>query len=201
MTGYERTIEMRRLLLAVLMLSVFAGCSKQQGMEGASPSQGSNRNSVRARQTAPETHSNLNAAEVEARLENLALRIPGVQSANCVLYGKTAVVGIDVKQDMDRAKIGTIKYSVAEALRKDPYGVNAFVTADMDLDQRLRNIRDNVRNGRPIVGFAEEMADIIGRIIPQLPGDTFQQDTMPGASKDAVQSGTNDYANNQSPTK
>ncbi|MNR16903.1 Sporulation lipoprotein [compost metagenome] len=64
-----------------------------------------------------------------------------------------------------------MKYSVAEALKKDPYGVNAIVTADMDLDQRLRNIRDNIQAGRPIQGFAEQMADIVGRVMPQLPRD------------------------------
>lgn len=194
MTGYERTIEVRRLLLAVLMLSVFVGCTK--GNEGASPSQTTDRNGVRAEQTAPAQRENLDAAAIEARLESLARGVPGVQSANCVVYGKTAVVGIDVKQDMERSKIGTIKYSVAEALRKDPYGVNAVVTADMDLDQRLRNIRDKVRNGRPVVGFAEEMADIIGRIMPQLPSEVTQPAPMPDASKEATQGGTNDYGNN-----
>jgi YhcN/YlaJ family sporulation lipoprotein len=195
MTGYERTIVVRRLLLAVLLLSAFVGCSKN---EGASPSPTTDRNGVRVQQTAPEHRENLDAAAVEARLESLARSVPGVQSANCVVYGKTAVVGIDVKQDMDRSKIGTIKYSVAEALRKDPYGVNAVVTADMDLGQRLRNIRDKMRSGRPIVGFAEEMADIIGRIMPQLPSETVAPRQMPDASKEATQGGTNDYGNNPS---
>lgn len=184
---------MRRLLLAVLMLSVFVGCSK--GNAGASPSQ-SNQNGIRVQQTAPAKGGNLDAAAIETRLESLAMSVPGVQAANCVVYGKTAVVGIDVKQDMDRSKIGTVKYSVAEALRKDPYGVNAVVTADMDLDQRLRNIRDKARNGHPVVGFAEEMSDIIGRIMPQLPSETVRQTPMPDASKEAAQGGTGDYANN-----
>lgn len=95
---------------------------------------------------------------------------------------------------MDRSKIGTIKYSVAEALRKDPYGANAIVTADMDLDQRLRNIRDKSRQGLVVKGFAEEMADIIGRIMPQLPEDLTRR--APDASNDARLGGTNDYATN-----
>lgn len=70
---------------------------------------------------------------------------------------------------MERAQVGTVKYAVAEAFRKDPYGVDALVTADMDLGQRLREIRADMRNGRPIAGFAEEMADIVGRLVPQIP--------------------------------
>jgi YhcN/YlaJ family sporulation lipoprotein len=173
-------------------LSVFVGCSKEKG---ASPPQASDQNGIRAQQTAPTKQVIVNPAEVENHLEQLALRVPGVQSANCVVYGNTAVVGIDVKQDMDRSKIGTVKFSVAEALRKDPYGANAIVTADMDLDQRLRNIRDKARSGRPVAGFAEEMADIIGRIMPQLPKDTNRP--MPDASNDANQGGTNNYSNDR----
>ncbi|MFC0216325.1 YhcN/YlaJ family sporulation lipoprotein [Paenibacillus chartarius] len=185
---------MRRLLAAVLMLSVFVGCSQEQQQKSASPSQASNQNGVRVQQTAPAKRKILNPAEVEARFEQLAMSVPGVQAANCVVYGDMAVVGIDVKQDMDRSKIGTVKLAVAEALHKDPYGANAIVTADMDLDQRLRSIRDKAREGRPIIGFAEEMADIIGRIMPQLPSDMTRP--MPDASKDANSGGTNDFSNN-----
>lgn len=175
------------------MLSVFVGCTNQQG-KGVSPSQAPSDSGVRVQQSAPAKREMMNPAEVQDRLELLARSVPGVQSANCVVYGNTAVVGIDVRKDMDRSKIGTIKYSVAEALRKDPYGANAIVTADMDLDQRLRNIRDKSRQGLVVKGFAEEMADIIGRIMPQLPEDLTRR--APDASNDARLGGTNDYATN-----
>ena len=80
-----------------------------------------------------------------------------------------SIVGIDVDERMERAEVGTVKYAVAEAFRKDPYGVDALVTADMDLRQRLREIRADIQGGRPIAGFAEEMADIVGRLVPQIP--------------------------------
>jgi len=66
-----------------------------------------------------------------------------------------------------------LKYSVSEALRKDPYGVDAIVTADMDLSQRIHNIRQESMNGKPISGFTKELTEIIGRIVPQLPRDTL----------------------------
>ena len=77
---------------------------------------------------------------------------------------------------MERSRVGTIKYSVAEAFRKDPYGINAVVTADIDLAQRLNEIGDDIRLGRPAAGFAEEMADIMGRIVPQVPRDVKPQE-------------------------
>jgi YhcN/YlaJ family sporulation lipoprotein len=177
----------RRFLAAALMLSVFAGCGNQQGNVSA-PSPSTNDRGVRVQQTAPDKREILNPAQVQDRLEHLARSVPGVQAANCVVYGNTAVVGIDVSKDMDRSRIGTIKYSVAEALRKDPYGANAVVTADMDLGQRLRNIRDKTRQGRPVSGFAEEMADIIGRIMPEVPNDPNRP--APDAAKNAAQGRT-----------
>lgn len=161
------TILLKRVCLSLLIMSLAAGCN-QAPNNGAAPSPNTN---VKVQQIAPQKLDIKDPKAVAERLENLAASIPQVESAHCVVFGNTAVVGINVNKDMDRAKVGTVKYSVAEALKKDPYGVNAIVTADMDLDQRLRDIRENIRGGRPVAGFAEQMSDIIGRIIPQLPRD------------------------------
>ncbi|MBY0012711.1 YhcN/YlaJ family sporulation lipoprotein [Paenibacillus typhae] len=107
--------------------------------------------------------------------EQLALRVPGVNGAHCVVMNNLAVVGIDVDGSLERSRVGSIKYSVAEAIRKDPRGVKALVTADIDLSGRLDDMSRHMSQGNPVSGFASEMADIIGRIIPQLPEDTKPQ--------------------------
>jgi YhcN/YlaJ family sporulation lipoprotein len=159
----------RLLCVFIVILTLAVGCS--QAPKSGAPSQYPNQNQVKVQQIAPQKLEIKDSKAVAERLENLATSIPQVESAHCVVFGNTAVVGININKELDRAKVGTVKYSVAEALKKDPYGVNAIVTADLDLDQRLRNIRDNVQAGRPITGFAEQMADIIGRVMPQLPRD------------------------------
>lgn len=110
-----------------------------------------------------------NANLVAEHLEQLAKGIQGVEGANCVVFGKYAIVGINVSETMERSRVGTVKYAVAEAFRKDPYGVDALVTADIDIAQRLREIRADMSNGRFIAGVAEELADIVGRLMPQVP--------------------------------
>ncbi|MEC0229755.1 YhcN/YlaJ family sporulation lipoprotein [Paenibacillus alba] len=160
---------MRLLYVCSLVLALAAGCS--QAPKSGAPSQDTNQRQVKVQQIAPQKLEIKDSKAVAQRLEQLATSIPQVESAHCVVFGNTAVVGININKELDRAKVGTVKYSVAEALKKDPYGVNAIVTADMDLDQRLRNIRDNIQAGRPITGFAEQMADIMGRVMPQLPRD------------------------------
>lgn len=110
-----------------------------------------------------------NQKKVADHLETLARGVEGVRDANCVVFNNYAIVGIDVDAKMERSQVGTLKYAVAEAFRKDPYGINAVVTADMDLAQRVREIRADIQNGRPAAGFTEELSDIIGRLVPQIP--------------------------------
>jgi YhcN/YlaJ family sporulation lipoprotein len=151
------------LLLLTLTLSS-AGCGKNL----SAPAPSVNRLKAQATNTVS-SKKITNPKVVAAHLESLARGVKGVKNATCVVFGNFAIVGIDVDAKMDRSRVGTIKYSVAEAFRKDPYGINAVVTADIDMAQRLREIRADIQNGRPVAGFAEELSDIIGRIVPQIP--------------------------------
>ena len=65
-------------------------------------------------------------------LASLAASVPGVNDATAVVVGKYAIVGIDVKAKLDRTRVESIKYSVAESLKNDPDGANAVVVADVD---------------------------------------------------------------------
>src|SRR5699024_5577928 len=80
-----------------------------------------------------------------------------------------AVVGIDIDQDLDRQRVGTTKYSVTEALRNDPYGKTALVVADADMMERIRNMGEEIQQGRPIRGVLEELAEIVNRYMPDMP--------------------------------
>jgi YhcN/YlaJ family sporulation lipoprotein len=166
---------MRYLVLFAIVLSVMTGCNNTQN-EASPPQpnndqQAANRYDVRVQQTVPAKREITNKEAVADRLERLANGIGQVNNTTCVVIGNTAVCGIDVDGKLDRSRVGTIKYSVAEAFRKDPHGVHALVTADMDLVQRIRKIGKHIDNGRPVSGFAQELADIVGRIIPQMPRD------------------------------
>lgn len=175
---------MRYVVVLALAIVMMSGCSRAPRNE-ASPSQ-DGRN-IKVQQTAPEKPQIRNKQEVTERLETLAASIPQVHSARCVVLGNTAIVGINVDPHLDRSRVDVIKYSVAEALRKDPYGVHAFVTADIDMAGRISEIREDIRQGRPIAGFAEELADMIGRIVPQIPKDITPQGHPPARTDDASQ--------------
>ena len=72
---------------------------------------------------------------------------------------------------MDRSEVGSIKYSVAESLKNDPHGARAMIVADPDVNARLKEIGEDIRKGEPIEGIMNELADIAGRLIPEVPAD------------------------------
>jgi YhcN/YlaJ family sporulation lipoprotein len=173
---------MRLGLCVLIVASLLAGCN--QVTKQASPSQrNENQNAPRVQNVQEQQNvTNDNQAKndqmsKQRHLEDLAKRTPGVNNAHCIIMGNTALVGIDVDAKLERARVGTIKYTVAEAIRKDPDGAGTIVTADVDLAQRIAEIGTKIREGHPISGFTTELADIIGRIVPQLPQDTKHEET------------------------
>jgi YhcN/YlaJ family sporulation lipoprotein len=177
---------MRYMIMLVLAAALTAGCSRAP-QNDASPASPNGQNGVQMQQNVPAKPKIRDKQQVAEHLEQLAMSIPQVHGAKCVVLGNTAIVGIDVDPQLERSRVDVIKYSVAEAFRKDPYGVHAFVTADMDLNGRIAEIREDIRQGRPVAGFAEELADIIGRIVPQIPKDITPQGNPPANATDGQQ--------------
>lgn len=112
--------------------------------------------------------------KVADHLASLAASIPGVRDATAVVIGKYAVVGIDVKANLDRSRVDSIKYSVAESLKHDPNGANAVVVADVDTYERLKRMGDQIKHGKAGEGILDELAAIVGRVMPQVPNDMIE---------------------------
>lgn len=108
------------------------------------------------------------------RLTALAQSVPEVNDATAVVLGKYALVGIDIDADIERSQVGTVKYSVGETLKNDPYGAYAIVVADPDLYARIKEVAADIRNGEPVRGVLNELADITSRLIPEIPSDTLK---------------------------
>ena len=114
--------------------------------------------------------------DISKHLVELASSIPNVNDATAVVIGNFAVVGIDVNAKLDRSRVASIKYSVAESLKNDRYGANAVVVADADTVERLRQMGKEIQDGRPITGVLDELAQIVGRIMPDIPSDIIDND-------------------------
>ncbi|WHY83434.1 YhcN/YlaJ family sporulation lipoprotein [Siminovitchia fortis] len=150
----------------IFIILILAACGQMNGQQrdGENPSLQNTKTEI-SRQD-----NTRNSDEDRANyLAGLASDIPQVKNATAVVAGDYAIIGIDVDKDLDRSKVGSIKYSVAESIKHDPRGAGAIVVADPDINARLKEIKDDISKGMPMQGIINELADITGRVMPELP--------------------------------
>lgn len=157
------------LTLFTLILTIGCQARNTPPANEAAPPNGKIEKTERVPQTAPEPKRDEDPTKVAHRLAKVVTHLPQVNDATVIVFGDYAIVGIDIDATLDRSRAGTIKYTVAEALKDDPMGAKALVTSDPDLLQRLKDLNADIQKGHPIKGFAEELSDIVARIIPQAP--------------------------------
>lgn len=138
---------------------------KGQGIEGQSVSH--------------EKMEDVDPNDIANHLAKLSTDVPDVESATAIVVGPYVLVGIDINGDIEQSEVGSIKYQVAEALAHDPYGANAIVTADPDIIDRIEEMRKEMAEGRPGQALMDELAAIIGRIIPIVPGEEHRKAKEP----------------------
>jgi YhcN/YlaJ family sporulation lipoprotein len=156
---------MKMYLLLLLSLFTLFGCGGKN--EVAEQKQ----NAITVKNSTVQKVDKQTGQEVSKHLVSLASSIPNVNDSTAVVLGNYAIVGIDVNKDLDRSEVGSIKYSVAESLKNDPHGARAIVIADPDINARLKEISEDIQNDKPIQGILNELADIAGRLMPEIPAD------------------------------
>lgn len=155
-------------ILCIVSLLMLVGC-QQKDKENALPDEQASDEFVQVKNSSPQQQENLTNKELANHLAEVAGDVPSVHDAAAVVAGPYTVVGIDVDKDLDRSRVGTVKYSVSEALQHDPYGKTAVVVADADVMQRIRNMSDKVGQGHPVRGVVDELSEIVGRYMPDFP--------------------------------
>lgn len=106
------------------------------------------------------------------RAEKIAKKVSNlneVNSATVVISGNTALVGVNIKNNLEGKMTNNLKNKVEKIVRNTDTNVkNVSVTADADLYKRLSNMARDVRTGKPISGFAKEIQEILRRITPSM---------------------------------
>ncbi|WP_409253567.1 YhcN/YlaJ family sporulation lipoprotein [Bacillus sp. SCS-153A] len=174
-------------LIALLLLGAFlTGCNQQNNQTAYdNRDNGNNPRPINVENSNIQHQDNETSQEVSRNLVRIATAVPDVEDATAIVLGRYAFVGIDVDSAVERSEVGTIKYSVAEALKDDPHGAQAMIVADPDLYARLQEVGEDIENGRPVQGILNELSDIAGRLMPELPKNTQQlnPDEAPKESK------------------
>jgi YhcN/YlaJ family sporulation lipoprotein len=170
---------MRILYLIIISLFLITGCNNNNKDVAKNQDQ----NIVQVKNTNIPEVDRSTGQDIAQHLVDLTTSIPNVKDATAVVLGPFAFVGIDVDSDMERSQVGSLKYTVAESLKKDPHGARAVVIADPDITARLKEIAEDIENGAPIQGIANELADISGRLMPEIPADIVE----PKSKKESTQ--------------
>jgi YhcN/YlaJ family sporulation lipoprotein len=157
---------MIRLVAVMSMILLVTACNMQNDAN-----QDQKDHKVKVQNSVIQNVDRKSGQEISRHLVNLTTHVPNVEDAAAVVIGRYAIVGVDVNDNMERSEVDTVKYTVAETLKKDPHGARAAVIADPDITARLREISEDIQNGKPIQGIMNELADITGRIMPEVPAD------------------------------
>ena len=106
--------------------------------------------------------------QLEDRIQQDVERINGVNNAIVLVNGNTAYVGIDSGKNITDNNMNDLKDQVIERTRRaNPEITRVYVSSDMDTTERLRGYGTQVRAGRPITGFVNEIEEMFRRPLPR----------------------------------
>lgn len=102
-----------------------------------------------------------------AKIASNVAKLPEVNRATVVISGNTAIVGIDMKANVQGTHETQVKKKVEKTVRDTDKGIkNVSVTSDPDLYTRINNIAKGIAAGRPLSEFTKQITEILKRITP-----------------------------------
>ncbi len=115
--------------------------------------------------------NNMNT-DLSYRADTIANKVANLKEVNdctVIISGNTAIVGVDMKNQVEGNLTTDLKKKIENTVRNADKDIrNVTVTADADLFQRIQNIGRDIRGGKPISGFGEEIEEIIRRVTPSM---------------------------------
>jgi len=104
------------------------------------------------------------------RANSIAKRVANLNEVNncsVLLSGNTAIVGVDIKNNIEGRLTNDLKDKIAKTVRNADQSIkNVSITADPDLFTRISNTANDIGTGKPISGFTREFQEILRRINP-----------------------------------
>lgn len=111
--------------------------------------------------------------DMNTRIQGLAQEVTGVENVVAVVVGNIALIGIDTnvvpnqQNQVGETSPDQLERSVADAVERDQTIVEAYVTSDRQLTDRIRNIASNMDDGRPITQYLDDITDLLEEMRPR----------------------------------
>jgi YhcN/YlaJ family sporulation lipoprotein len=98
-------------------------------------------------------------------------KIPGIKNVTAVTNGNIAYIGVNLDTDSgidNTSEIQQIKEEVANTARSVDSDIDTvYVSADADFIQKITRISNDIRNGKPVESFRDELDRIVKRVTPE----------------------------------
>lgn len=118
------------------------------------------------------TDNNINNRDIVTsdRADKIANKVSDLKEVNratVVISGNTALVGVNIADNIEGNMTNNLKEKIKDTVKATDKNIrNVSVTANADLYKRIDNIGQDIRNGKPLSGFAAEIEEILRRINP-----------------------------------
>ncbi|MBB6216576.1 YhcN/YlaJ family sporulation lipoprotein [Anaerosolibacter carboniphilus] len=122
----------------------------------------------RTTETPNRVDNRANTTERDERIATELEKINGVQNAYVLTNDSTAYVGLGLDPNIESARTITIKDdAIAKVKSVDTSVRTVYVSSDIDVVGRFRGYIQDIRGGRPISGFINEIEEMFRRTVPR----------------------------------
>ena len=171
------------LSVALLCVSclIFTGCSRNNNTQQTPPAtnnQADNaQNNVSGNNNAADqkddngTDDNVDNTDLHQRAEKIADAVVNdvaqVKDARTVISEKMAYVSVAIDETADTAESATLKEEISNVVKKTDAEIETvYVMEDADTFTRMKEIGEDIANGKPVSGFVEELENMFVRVTP-----------------------------------
>lgn len=168
----------KAIVSSAMMALVITGCATNDN-EDASENLGLNRthqdnldNPMNVSDTRQNVNNDnndngVNGIRVSKDISNRVEALKEVSNANVIVTENNAYVGAVLKDGGEKDISNDLKERIADAVRgADPSVDQVYVSANPDFVQRMDRYANDIENGKPVEGFAEEFRELVTRIFP-----------------------------------
>ncbi|MFS0666669.1 YhcN/YlaJ family sporulation lipoprotein [Peribacillus frigoritolerans] len=168
----------KAIVSSTMMALVITGCATND-KEDASENLGLNRthqdnldnpmnvSNTRQNDNNDNNDNGVNGMRVSEDISNRVEALKEVSNAKVIVTENNAYVGAVLKDGGDKDISNDLKERVADAVRKaDPSVDQVYVSANPDFVQRMDRYANDIKNGKPVEGFADEFRELVTRIFP-----------------------------------
>ena len=137
------------------------------GMNGTTNMNGTNSTDNATRMGTSTTGSNSLHQRAEKIADAVVDDIDAVKDARVIISDKMAYVSVSITETAGADTAKTLKEEVGQVVKKTDTAIeDVYVMEDADTFTRMKEMVDDIADGKPVSGFIEELDNMFTRVMP-----------------------------------